>query len=108
MYNDTLDYINEYPDKVENIKTTIINNRKKTKRTFLETLWNNQNNRIVERIDSGENLNYYEIIIETKIQEEPPIFEIIRAFRENDSLVPVLHSFITDNEDGSETEIKVI
>lgn len=44
------------------------------------------------------------MVITTKIQERPPVWEILRLQREENSPVFAFHSFITENEDGSETE----
>lgn len=108
IHNNTLDYISDSLEKVKSIKTTILDTKINTKRIFLETFWNHQQNQIIERIDSGNGLDYYEIIINTKIQEVPPRYEVIRAVRKEGVLVPGYHAFFTENPDGSETETRII
>lgn len=98
----------ENKKKVACIKTVITDNINNTKRSFLENYWNSQQNFIIERIDESKNGTDSEIIIETQIQEKPKKTEIIRLIRKENILTPVLHSIVTDNEDGSQTEIEVV
>lgn len=107
-YNYAIDYIEQDKEKIINTKITITDKNSNKEKIFLQFYWNKQQNSIVERIDSGENYNDNEIIIETKIQESPPKFEIMRLIRKDGFLAPIYHGFITDNNDGSQTEIQVI
>lgn len=107
-HNNIIDYIESNVNKVVNIKTVITNTETKTERRFIDTYWNNQKNFIIERIDSSNGFDDVEIIIETKINENPNVYQIIRIVRKDGILIPVLHDFVTENADGTETLTQII
>jgi hypothetical protein len=44
------------------------------------------------------------MVITSKVQDNPAVWEIMRLQRENDVPVQEFHSFIADREDGSQSE----
>lgn len=73
------------------------------KRIFKQTIWNNGNSILTERIDIGRE-NYKEIILSVKIDEKKNLFETIRLFVGQKFTVPTYHSLIFPNESGEEIE----
>ncbi len=108
MYEHAIDYIKDNVEKVVATKITISNEGKRSKRIITTTYWNEQKNSITERVDLSEGNMENEIIIETRISDTPSIYEIMRVIRRDDTLVPIYHGFITDCEDGSQQEEKII
>jgi len=87
-------------------KLTLSDKAQKAERVIRETFWNDGQNRVIERED-GSFAPYWEAIVETKISEFPPVWEVLRLGRRQGILIPWYHGFIRDNEDGSQTETKV-
>jgi len=107
-YNHAIDYIEDNVEKVVATKIIISNESKKSNRTITTTYWNEQKNSITERIDINEGIQENEIIIEIRINDTPSIYEIIRVIRRDDALLPIYHGFITDCNDGSQKEERII
>lgn len=108
MYNHAIDYIKKDSNKVINTTIIIEGEGNKEKIVINESFWNKQQNRIIEKTYHGIDFREELVIVETKVKEEPVIYEITRAIRKDGILIPVYHGFITENDDGSQTEIKVI
>ena len=93
--------------KIEEILLVIlviaINNEK---RIFKQTVWNNGNNILTERVDIGRE-NYKELILSVKIDEGTDLYETIRFFVGDNFTVPTYHSFIHSDENGKEVEKKI-
>lgn len=107
LFNHALDYIKTDKDRVEITQILIHDSVKQAQIIITETFWGNQNNRIIERIDTGTNEEGELIIVESKIKDIPLVYEIIRFNRKEGILVPEYHGFITQNADGSESEEKI-
>ena len=85
----------------------IIETNPQVKKVIHETFWNEGRNRVIERIDSGVGVEYWEMIVEIRLSEAPTVWEILRCGREEERLIPNYHGFIQRNDDGSETETKI-
>jgi hypothetical protein len=103
LYNDSLDYLDIEKTLVQYIETTIIDIEATTTQIFTETLWNQGNNRITETDVSGLN-SWNETIIQIKLEDNPPTWEILRYRKENNFSKLSYHGLIIDNEDGSQAE----
>ena len=108
MYNHAIDYIKKDSNKVINTIIIIEDKGNKEKMVINESFWNNQQNRIIEKIYFGIDFREELVIVETKVKDKPIVYEITKAIRKDGILMPVYHGFITENDDGSQTEIKVI
>ncbi|AFY45692.1 hypothetical protein [Nostoc sp. PCC 7107] len=75
--------------------------------TITTTFWNNGQNLIIERIDNALDETKSVMIIQTKLQEDPTVWEIMRFKKKSDVLELEFHTFIRENEDGSQTEKKI-
>lgn len=104
IYNHALDYINKNKKEIEITQIAIYDHIKHARIIITETFWDNQNNRIIERIDTGKADEGELIIVESKIRDNPLVYEIIRFNRKDEILIPEYHGFITQNSDGSQTE----
>jgi hypothetical protein len=107
LHSHAIDYIEHEKEKVVSTITEIIDPRRHKKRKIITTYWNNQQNSVTERVDSGLGYCDREQIVVTKIQDVPSMYEIIRFVRKDEAMVPIYHGFITDNEDGSQTENRI-
>lgn len=105
-YTHAIEY---FPNKnIVGTKVIIVDTSSNKKRIITTKFWNNQENFVIERKDYfGEQCDV-EIIIETKMIEPINTYEIMRIAREDDILVPVYHGFITDVEDGSQLEKRIL
>lgn len=74
---------------------------------FKQTIWNNGNNCLCERIETGKE-DYRELILTSRIDENKIIDEIIRIYCTSDRLYPVHHSFIKTNKDKTQEDIKLL
>ena len=106
-YDDAIDYLDIDPKSVLNTRVRIIDDKANITKVITTTFWNNGENQIAERIDKGPEMFYWLIVITVKLQNDPPVWETLRIERENDVPLIDFHSFIKDNEDGSEAEIKI-
>ena len=103
LYNDTLDYLDIDKTLVKFIKTTIIDIENNISQVFTETFWNQGNNRIIETNITGSKL-YQETIIDIKLKNDPPTWELLRYTKENNLPKLSYHGFFKDNDDGSQEE----
>jgi hypothetical protein len=103
-FNDTLDYLNIDKEKVQYIKTTIMDQETNTNLCFVDTFWNQGENRIIEKTISGSR-SYWEMIICTKLLESSFTWELLRFHKENNIPTLSYHGLFKDNEDGSEEEL---
>ncbi len=93
---------------VSNTRLRISDIEAQITKVITETFWNQGNNRIVERIDSrNSEVFYWLMIIDTKVQDNPTIWEILRIEKEDNLPKISHHSFIKDNEDGSQAEMNI-
>ncbi|HCC94256.1 MAG TPA: hypothetical protein DEQ26_07995 [Flavobacteriaceae bacterium] len=92
-------YLNINVEKILLVIVEIeINNNKKI---FKQTIWNNGDNILTERIDND---NYKEIILSVKIEEATGLYETIRLFVGNKITVPTYHSLIYLDKNGRDIE----
>ncbi len=107
-YDDAIDYLDIEPNLVSNTRLRISDIEAQITKVITETFWNQGNNRIVERIDSrNSEVFYWLMIIDTKVQDNPTIWEILRIEKEDNLPKISHHSFIKDNEDGSQAEMNI-
>ncbi len=106
-YDKVIDYLDVNPKQVLNTRLRIIDDEASVTKVITTTFWNQGENHIAERIIKGLEIPDWLMVMTIKIQDNPPIWEILRLQRKNDVHMLEFHSFITDNEDGSQTE-KVI
>lgn len=104
LYDNAIGYLDIDPKLVSNTRIRIIDNKANITKVITTTFWNQGKNQIVERIDKGPGIFYWLTILTIKLQDNPPVWEILRIPREDDVAKLEFHSFIQDNEDGSETE----
>lgn len=76
------------------------------KRIFKQTIWNNGNNILTERIDIGGE-NYKEIILSVKVGDKDDLYETIRLHIGANFIVPTYHSLIHSDSNGKEVEKRV-
>ncbi|MDY6784836.1 MAG: hypothetical protein SW833_20220 [Cyanobacteriota bacterium] len=105
-YNHAIEYLNKDVSQVSITRTILIDKMAQRKILIVEKFWNKGNNRLIERTESGSN-SYWETILEIRIGEEPPLWEILRIGREDGIISPLYHGFLRDNEDGSQTETQI-
>ncbi|MCC7452816.1 MAG: hypothetical protein IT222_01520 [Crocinitomix sp.] len=73
---------------------------------FKQTFWNDGDNMVTERIESGFR-TYHELIISSKIDKKGNTDEIIRLVFKDEKIFPVYHGFIKENKDGSDNEKQI-
>ncbi|MBD2457444.1 hypothetical protein H6G80_25620 [Nostoc sp. FACHB-87] len=106
-YNHAIEYLNIDPSLVSDTRIRVQDSESLKTLTIITTFWNNGNNFIIERIDNALDKAKYVMIIQTKLQEDPTIWEIMRFKKKSDVLELEFHTFIRENEDGSQTEKKI-
>ncbi|MBD2486471.1 hypothetical protein [Aulosira sp. FACHB-615] len=106
-YNHAIEYLNIDPSLVSDTRIRVQDSESLKTLTITTTFWNNGNNFIIERIDNALDKAKYVMIIQTKLQEDPTIWEIMRFKKKSDVLELEFHTFIRENEDGSQTEKKI-
>ena len=105
-HNHALDYIGLSASEMQNTRLEIVDHTSQSRRVITETFWNAGNNRVIERVDNLADSSYWELIVESKI-EEPDVWEILRFGRQEDVVVPLYQGFFVDHDDGTEKEIKI-
>ncbi|MEG4996306.1 hypothetical protein [Microcoleus sp. B4-D4] len=103
-YDKVIDYLNVDRKQVLNTRLRIIDDEASVTKIITTTFWDQGENTIAERLVRGLEKLYWLMVITTKVQDNPAVWEILRLQKENDVPIVEFHSFITDNEDGSETE----
>ncbi|MBE9165303.1 hypothetical protein [Tychonema sp. LEGE 06208] len=103
-YDKVIDYLNVDRKQVSNTTLRIIDDEASVTKIITTTFWDQGENTIAERLVRGLEKSYWLMVITTKVQDNPAVWEILRLQKENDVPIVEFHSFITDNEDGSETE----
>jgi hypothetical protein len=102
-YNHAIQYLNLAPKTILITKLTLVDKLRNNERLIVETFWNNGENRVIERIDRDSH-PYWEMILESKISNSPPLWEILRLGRQDGCLTRLYHGFIQESNDGSQTE----
>ena len=106
-FDHAVEYLSLKRDDVAATKITLTNSKQKRSRMISEKFWNNGKNRIIERFDESD-APYWEMILESRSVEHPKTVEIMRIGRDPDGIVgPLSHVFLTEQEDGSHSEIIV-
>ncbi|KAF3888121.1 MULTISPECIES: hypothetical protein [Nostocales] len=105
-YNHAIEYLDVEPSLVSHTRLRIKDSTIQKFLTITTTFWHHGQNFIIERSDkeSGEPEI---VIINTKLQEAPTVWEIMKFHKKNDLTELEFHTFIRDNEDGSQTEKKI-
>jgi hypothetical protein len=103
-----INYLNVDPKLVLNTRSRILDDEANISTVVTTTFWNQGENQISERFIKGlgvpDWLPDWLMVITIKIQDNPDVWEIMRLQRENDVPVLEFHSFITENEDGFQSE----
>lgn len=107
LYNHAIDYLKVEKPTVRNTRLTIVDAKFKITKQITETFWNSGKNRVVERIDTGPEIDYWELIVELMVSETPVTWEILRLDRLEGVVVPNYHGIIQRKDDGSEIETRV-
>lgn len=107
QHSHAIDYLEIERRMIRNTKVTISDENLKVTTQITETFWGEGKNRVVERTDAGPSVNYWELIVETMINEMPPTWDILRLDRAEGVVGPNYHGVIVQNNDGSQTETKV-
>ncbi len=105
--NHAIEYLEVDPGHIQHTILTITNTKKETSKVVSETFWNGGRNRIIETNEIGVAEPHTELIVETKVNQQPPVTEIVRAWKEKGPWALAYHVFILTNPDGTETEKKV-
>lgn len=106
-WDEAIEYLDVDPVLVANTRLRICDTELGATRTITTIFWNYGRNQIVERIDKEPEGSDYAMIQSVRLQDNPVIWEIMRFKRRDDVLEMEFHSFIQDNEDGSQSEKKV-
>jgi len=105
-YNHAIDYLALDSSQIETTMLILTDEERQARRAITETFWNNGQNRLIERVDSGS-APYWEMILEVQTGQAPPIWEVLRVCREDGAMKPIYHAFIRDNHDGSQFETRI-
>lgn len=111
MYTHLIDYFDDKARKIRQIFISLTDKTKNETLQFTQTFWNNQNNSIVERLDSVDGIiSYHEFIVETLLptkitRNAEKDYEVLRFSPKEDGIKCWYHGFIHDNADGSQSEI---
>jgi hypothetical protein len=105
LYDHAIDYLDVDRKSISNTKL-IVREANGQLEITTETFWNQGNNRITERTDSGPK-SYWLMIIEIKLKDIPPTWEILRFEKEDGIPKLCYHVIIQENEDGSQSETVV-
>ncbi len=103
-WDDAIEYLDVDPVLIANTRLRIRDIELGITRTITTTFWNYGHNYITERVDKGSEVIGYVMVLSTRLQDSPVIWEIMRFRRKNDVLEMEFHSFIQDNEDGSQSD----
>jgi hypothetical protein len=108
LHDHAVRYLDVSNSLVETTRLTLLDNKTCKKRTIVETFWNGGCNRIIERRDQFCGVEeYWEMIIDVQLTADPLTVEIMRVGRNAETMIIYSHSIITDNADGSQTEVKI-
>jgi hypothetical protein len=105
IYDHAIDYLDVDRKSISDTKI-IVREANGQQQVITETFWNQGENRIIERTDSGFK-SFWLMIIEIKLKDTPPTWEIMRFEREDSIPKLCYHDLIQENEDGSQTETSV-
>jgi hypothetical protein len=98
-----IDYLGLEPRDVHAVRLIISGLSTGSGRTIAETFWNKGRCRAIERVDTGSE-PYWELMVESRISDAPPSWDILRVVRREGVLEPVYHGIIRENDDGSQEE----
>lgn len=107
LHSHAVDYLDLEPCDVRVVRLVISGSPNGSSRTITETFWNEGKCRVTERADAGVH-SYWELIIESRVTDEPPEWDILRFVRKEGVLVPIYHAIIRENADGSQEENSVL
>jgi hypothetical protein len=105
-YNHAIEYLNIDITEINATKLSIIDENTENKCLIIEKFWHGGKNRLIERHDFGDS-PYWEMILEQELTENPAVWEVMRLGKEDEVIVLLYHGFLQDNDDGSQTEIRL-
>lgn len=108
-YNHAIDYLDIEARSVQNTRLQISDSEARQKTVVMETFWKSGENRIIEThdLDAG-GASHWEMIVSTRIKQDPATTQILRFTRDQSGPVQLLsHLHIRENLDGSETEARI-
>jgi hypothetical protein len=104
QFNHAVDYIDVNLELISHTRIRTFDDKIGASRTLSTAFWNNGENSITERIDKYlGNINEL-LIVEIKLKNNPPEWEIIRSHRKNGVPILEFHSIISEQENGSPKE----
>jgi len=104
-YNNTVEYLNIPARKVRATRLVVHDIQSDSRKEITEFFWNEGENQLVERRDFFLLKETYREIIQTiKTGDDPITWDIVRIRPVENFLMPVFHSRIVDNPDGSQSE----
>ncbi len=106
QYNHAIDYLNIDRTEISATKLSIIDENIENKSVIIEKFWHEGKNRLIERQDFGDS-PYWEMILEQELSQNPAVWEVMRLGKEDEVIVLLYHGFLQDNDDGSQTEIRL-
>lgn len=106
-HNHGIDYLDVTPLEVSVVRTTIRSLGSGAHRVITEAFWNDGLCRVIECIDAGEQ-PFSELIVESTIGKQAGVWAIQRFVRQDGVWMPIFHSLIYDEKDGTEREERVL
>jgi hypothetical protein len=103
-FSHAIDYLDIDITLVSHTRVRVTDNELKKSRTTNSAFWNQGNNSITRRVDEEIGIVDKFTVISMKISDNPPVWETLRIQEDNDVPIIEFHSFITDQDDGTETE----
>ena len=107
-HNHAIEYLDADPGKIQHTVLAIANTETGASKVISETFWNGGKNRIIETNEKDDDARgNSELIVETAVNDQPLVTEIVRASRQEGPWALAYHVFIRRNPDGTEMEEKV-
>lgn len=103
-FDHAIEYLGVDRREVLGTRITVADSQTQYRRVIAESFWNGGTNRVIERVDETD-APYWEMIVESRMSDEPSTIEVLRIGRdERGNPVPLSHVFLTEQSDGSHSE----
>ena len=110
-YDRAIDYLDIELDRISKTHLRIIDRDAQVTREIKTTFWNKGDNTFAECTEKGvgvdKSLNNWRLIISTKLQDEPALYEIMRFIKKEESIFLEAHWVFEIDENGNEIDLTV-
>jgi hypothetical protein len=108
LFDNAYEYLPIERKMIQMTKLIIIDEQNEITRKIFESFWDEGNSRVSEVIEEGTGTRRHELILDVLFSKKSNVTQIFRCHKEDGVFKPSYFGLITENDDGTETEEKLL